>query len=114
MTISQPLLIVKEDFDMNELKIVIAPLFEVGWVIGLTHASSVFEWILTVIAIFLSFYLLIDASKVLPVGTSYAVFVAPGTTGVTLADFIFFDQPFNSEKIILIMTLLLGVICLKL
>lgn len=60
------------------------------------------------------FYLLIDASKVLPVGTSYAVFVGLGTTGVTLADFIFFDQPFNPEKIILIMTLLLGVISLKL
>ena len=114
MTISQAFLILKEDFVMNWLKIVIAALFEVGWVIGLTHASSVFEWILTVIAIFLSFYLLIDASKVLPVGTSYAVFVGLGTTGVTLADFIFFDQPFNPGKIILIMTLLLGVICLKL
>ena len=99
---------------MNWLKIIIASVFEVGWVIGLTHASSVFEWILTIIAIFLSFYLLIEASKVLPVGTSYAVFVGLGTTGVTLFDFLFFGQPFNLGKIILIITLLLGVISLKL
>lgn len=99
---------------MNWLKIIIASIFEVGWVIGLTHASSVFEWILPIIAIFLSFYLLIEASKVLPVGTSYAVFVGLGTTGVTLFDFLFFGQPFNLGKIILIITLLLGVISLKL
>ncbi|WP_210137532.1 multidrug efflux SMR transporter [Staphylococcus sp. GDH8C109P] len=99
---------------MNWLKIVIAAIFEVGWVIGLTHALSIFEWILTVIAMFLSFYLLIEASKVLPVGTSYAVFVGLGTTGVTLFDFIFFGQPFNPGKIVLIITLLLGVISLKL
>ena len=61
-----------------------------------------------------NFYLLIEASKVLPVGTSYAVFVGLGTTGVTLFDFIFFGQPFNPGKIVLIITLLLGVISLKL
>ncbi|MGW9985853.1 paired small multidrug resistance pump [Staphylococcus cohnii] len=69
---------------------------------------------MTVIAIFLSFYLLIEASKVLPVGSSYAVFVGLGTTGVTLCDFIFFGQPFNPGKIVLIITLLLGVVSLKL
>jgi paired small multidrug resistance pump len=66
---------------MNWLKIVIAALFEVGWVVGLTHASNTIEWLGTVIAIFLSFYLLIQASKVLPAGTTYAIFVGLGTTG---------------------------------
>ena len=37
---------------MNWLKIVIAALFEVGWVIGLTHASNLMEWLGTVIAIY--------------------------------------------------------------
>ncbi|RIO57519.1 QacE family quaternary ammonium compound efflux SMR transporter, partial [Mammaliicoccus sciuri] len=32
---------------MNWLKIIIASLFEVGWVIGLTHATSVIEWLFT-------------------------------------------------------------------
>ena len=75
---------------MNWIKIVIAAMFEVGWVVGLTHASSVIEWILTAIAIVLSFYLLINASKSLPVGTAYAVFVGLGTTGVTIFDVLVF------------------------
>lgn len=99
---------------MNWIKIIIASIFEVGWVVGLTHATTGLEWMLTLIAIFLSFYLLIDASKMLPVGTSYAVFVGLGTTGVTIFDFAFFGQEVNYGKIILILTLLLGVICLKL
>lgn len=65
---------------MNWIKIIIATFFEVGWVIGLTHASSWWEWLFTMIAIFVSFYLLVDASKVLPGGTTYAVFVGLGTT----------------------------------
>ena len=40
---------------MNWIKIVIAAMFEVGWVVGLTHASSAIEWLLTAIAIVLSF-----------------------------------------------------------
>ncbi|NWK84286.1 multidrug efflux SMR transporter [Staphylococcus sp. GSSP0090] len=99
---------------MNWIKIIIATFFEVGWVIGLTHASSLVEWFFTLIAIFVSFYLLIDASKTLPVGTSYAVFVGLGTTWVTLFDFLFFGEPFNFMKIMLIITLLAGVISLKL
>ncbi|MGW7929290.1 DMT family transporter [Staphylococcus xylosus] len=99
---------------MNWLKIIIASVFEVGWVIGLTHATSVIEWLLTIIAIFLSFYLLIEASKRLPVGSAYAVFVGLGTTGVTVFDFLFFDASFSMIKVILIFILLGGVISLKL
>ena len=99
---------------MNWIKIIIATFFEVGWVIGLTHASSWWEWLFTMIAIFVSFYLLVDASKVLPVGSAYAVFVGLGTTWVTLFDFLFFGEPFNVMKIMLIVILLAGVISLKL
>ena len=95
---------------MNWIKIIIATFFEVGWVIGLTHASSWWEWLFTMIAIFVSFYLLVDASKVLPVGSAYAVFVGLGTTWVTLFDFLFFGEPFNVMKIMLIVILLAAII----
>ena len=51
---------------MNWLKIIIGAVFEVVWVVGLTHSSNVLEWIVTLIAIVISFYLLITASKALP------------------------------------------------
>lgn len=99
---------------MNWLKIIVAAVFEVVWVIGLTHSTNIVEWLTTLIAIFLSFYLLIQASKVLPVGTTYAIFVGLGTTGVTLSDFFIFGQTIYIEKIVLIFILLAGVVGLKL
>lgn len=62
----------------------------------------------------LKFYLLINASKSLLVGTAYAVFVGLGTTGVTIFDVLVFAHGLNIGKVILIFTLLLGVIGLKL
>ena len=96
------------------LKVLIAAFFEVFWVSGLKHAGNVWEWLGTAIAIFVSFYLLIDASRKLPVGTVYAVFVGLGTAGTVFADIVFFGEPFKVAKIVLILILLVGVMGLKL
>ena len=48
------------------VQVVIAGLFEVVWVIGLKHASSPIEWGVTLVAIFLSFYWMIEAGNHLP------------------------------------------------
>lgn len=96
------------------LKVVGAAVFEVGWVIGLKHASTVWEWIITGIAIIISFYVIISASAKLPVGTVYAVFVGLGTAGTVLSDMVLFGEPFKLAKLILVLILLAGVIGLKL
>lgn len=96
------------------IKIVVAALFEIGWVIGLKHASGFGEWSVTVLAIAASFYLLVTGSRYLPVGTAYAVFVGLGTTGTVLAEILLFGEPFLWSKIIFILLLLSGVIGLKL
>ncbi|MBM4763862.1 multidrug efflux SMR transporter [Bacillus sp. B15-48] len=96
------------------LKVIIASVFEVFWVIGLKHADSFLEWFGTILAIIISFYGLIDAGKKLPVGTVYAVFVGLGTAGTTAADFLIFGEPFKLEKVFFILLLLIGVIGLKL
>lgn len=98
---------------MNWLKVVAGACFEVAWVIGITHATTVWMWILTMSAIVLSFALLLNASQSLPVGTAYATFVGLGTSGVTLVDFLIFGEPFSMAKVLLIICLLLGVIGLK-
>ena len=96
------------------IKVFIAAFFEVSWVIGLKHADSLWDWVGTCIAIFISFYLMIMAGQKLPVGTVYAVFVGMGTAGTVLADIIFFGEPFELKKIILILILVAGVVGLKL
>src|SRR3954453_21130862 len=98
----------------NWVKVVLAAFFEVFWVIGLKHADDFWTWTGTVIAIIVSFYLMIMAGKKLPVGTVYAVFVGLGTAGTVFSDIVFFGEPFEVKKVLLIFVLLAGVIGLKL
>lgn len=98
----------------NWLYVLIGGLIEVVWVSGLKHANNWWEWLGTFLAIAVSFYLIIAASKRLPVGTVYAVFTGIGTAGTVLAEMIFFNEPFALLKVLLIALLLCGVIGLKL
>ncbi|MCP8969407.1 DMT family transporter [Ectobacillus ponti] len=95
-------------------KVFFAAFFEVGWVVGLKHADTIWEWTGTAIAIAVSFYMLIMAGKRLPVGTVYAVFVGLGTAGTVLAEIVLFQEPMKLIKLLLIGILLIGVVGLKL
>jgi len=95
------------------MKVFIAAFFEVFWVIGLKYASDFWTWAGTAVAIFISFYLMIMAGRKLPVGTVYAIFVGLGTAGTVFSEIVFFNEPFEVVKIILIIILLSGVIGLK-
>lgn len=97
----------------NWLKVIVAAIFEVFWVMGLKHADNLWSWLGTGIAIFISFYLMIMASKNFPVGTVYAVFVGLGTAGTVFSDIVFFAEPFKIAKVLLILILLAGVVGLK-
>ncbi|OWA36124.1 QacE family quaternary ammonium compound efflux SMR transporter [Saccharibacillus sp. O16] len=92
----------------------IGGLFEVAWVSGLKHSSNIWEWVLTVLGIAVSFWLMINASKVLPIGSVYAVFTGLGTAGTVVAEMLIFGEPFSLAKTLLILLLLSGVVGLKL
>ena len=96
------------------IKVFIASFFEVLWVIGITHSHNFWTWGLTLLSIFISFYVLIMAGKKLPVSSVYAVFVGMGTAGTVFAEIMFFGEPFKTSKILLIIVLIAGVIGLKL
>ncbi|KYD20883.1 DMT family transporter [Caldibacillus debilis] len=97
----------------NWMKVFVASILEVFWVIGLAHADDFLTWAGTVVSIILSNYLMITAGQVLPAGTVYAVFVGLGTAGTVISEMVFFGEPFKWEKILLILILLIGVIGLK-
>ncbi|MEH7277127.1 DMT family transporter, partial [Neobacillus vireti] len=82
------------------IKVFVAALFEVFWVIGLKHADDFWTWAGTVIAIIISFYGMIMAGRKLPVGTVYAVFVGLGTAGTVISEILFFGEPFKISKIL--------------
>ncbi|WP_308440195.1 DMT family transporter [Levilactobacillus andaensis] len=91
------------------LTVVLGAVFEVSWVVGFKHASTLFEWGATAVAVYLSFYFLIRASRHIPAGTAYAVFVGLGTLGTTTLGMLAFGEPVSWAKIALILLLLLGI-----
>ncbi|MCY9664335.1 multidrug efflux SMR transporter [Paenibacillus alginolyticus] len=93
--------------------IFIGAFFEVIWVTGLKHADTTMMWIGTIIAMYISFHLVISASTKLPVGTVYAVFTGMGTAGTVLVEMLVFGEPFRFLKVFLILLLLSGVFGLK-
>ncbi|MEC3834247.1 multidrug efflux SMR transporter [Bacillus licheniformis] len=94
--------------------VILAALFEIGWVMGLKHADSALEWICTAAAVVMSFYILVKAGEKLPIGTVYAVFTGLGTAGTVVCEIALFNEPANIAKLALIGVLLCGVIGLKL
>jgi paired small multidrug resistance pump len=97
----------------NWLNVYIAAIFEVSWVTGLKHAEHGLEWAGTVLAIVISFYLLIRATNTLPISTVYAVFTGLGAAGTVLVEILFFSTSINWLKIGLCAVLISGVIGLK-
>ncbi|MFD0617278.1 MULTISPECIES: multidrug efflux SMR transporter [Paenibacillus] len=95
------------------LMVLVASMLEVVWVSGLKHASTWYEWLGTVIIIAICFTVFMRASKALPLGTVYAVFTGLGTAGAVIAEMLFFGEPFNLIKILLIALLVAGVVGLK-
>ncbi|CAN7238828.1 multidrug efflux SMR transporter [Paenibacillus sp. LjRoot153] len=93
--------------------IFVGVIFEVIWVTGLKHSDTTWTWIATIIAIYISFHLVISASTKLPVGTVYAVFTGMGTAGTVIVEMLFFGEPFQFLKVFLILLLLSGVFGLK-
>lgn len=96
------------------MKLYLAALLEVGWVVGLAHAYDWLTWTLTLLLIIVSNYLLVVVAKVLPTGTVYAVFVGLGTVGTVIAGVVFFQESISWIKVLLIGLLLAGVLGLKL
>ncbi|MFC5469768.1 DMT family transporter [Cohnella suwonensis] len=90
-----------------------AGICEIGWVSGLKHADGAGEWALTVLGIALSFAGLLVASKVLEVGTAYAVFTGVGAAGMVLAESAFFGIDLDSGKLALVIVLVFGIGGLK-
>lgn len=99
---------------MAWLYVLLVGIVEVFWVLGLKYSSLLWHWVLTVLLIVASFYLIIKACEKLPAGTVYAVFTGMGATGIVMLDFLFFQAPFSWAKLALIGLIITGVVGLRL
>ncbi|MFC4388444.1 DMT family transporter [Gracilibacillus marinus] len=98
----------------NWIYVILAGIVEILWAMGLKYSTNWISWFGTIALIAFSFYLLIEATKKLPVATVYAIFTGIGTAGTAVVEIIIFNEPFHLVKIGFILLLLVGVIGLKL
>lgn len=67
----------------------------------------------TIVLLVVSFGLLAKAFRVLPAGTGYAVFTGIGAVGTLIVGALLFDEALSGWKLLLVMTLIIGIIGLK-
>ena len=104
---------------MNWLLLIIAGLFEVAFAACLGKAKETsgldsklwFGGFLICLAI--SMFLLIKASKTLPIGTAYAVWTGIGAVGTVLVGIFYFNEPATFWRVFFISTLILSIVGLK-
>ncbi|MHA7611846.1 DMT family transporter [Weissella viridescens] len=96
------------------MTILVAIIFEGGWVVGIKYAHTPVEWLLTIISLLTSFGLYLVASRRLPVGTTYAVFVGLGSAATVLIGWLVFGDALSASQLLFLVILLVGVIGLKL
>lgn len=99
------------------LMLTIAGILEIVWASTLkqTHGfTRLWPSVITIGTMVASFWLLSRAMKVLPAGTSYAVWVGIGAAGTAIAGVVIFKESIRPAQIACLAMIVLGVVGLKL
>ena len=94
-----------------------AGLVEVAWAVGLKYTAGftrLWPSALTVAGVLVSFFLLAQAARTLPIGTAYAVWTGIGAVGTAVLGMVLFDEPRDWVRVGCIGLVVVGVIGLKL
>ncbi len=94
----------------------IAGLFEVGWAIGLKYTEGFTKFwasLATIAAMILSFVLLAQALKTIPVGTGYAVWTGIGAVGTVLVGMLLLGESRALARLVCLFLIISGIIGLK-
>lgn len=101
---------------MEWICLIFAGLLEVFWstCLKFSEGFSVLKFsALTVIGMVLSFLFLAQATKYLPLGTSYAIWTGIGALGAVIVGVVLFKEPFTVLRCFFVVLLLAGIIGLK-
>jgi paired small multidrug resistance pump len=92
--------------------VIIGGLLEVVWASGFKYEAI--PSLVVLISLLASFEFIIKATKVLPIGTVYAVFAGMGTIGTTIVEMILSKGAVSPLRIFFILLLLACIVGLKL
>ena len=97
--------------------VLIAGILEIVWALGFKYVgrdAPLWQHLIIFTALIASFALLIEALKVLPAGTAYAVWTGIGAVGVAAIGIAVFKEPATLARIACIGLIVAGIIGLKL
>jgi quaternary ammonium compound-resistance protein SugE len=97
--------------------LVLAGLFEVAWAVALKYSegfSKLWPSVIFGVTAWLSFALLSQALKAIPIGTSYAVWTGIGAVGVAIAGIIWFGESASAARVGCIVLIVVGILGLRL
>lgn len=104
---------------MNWFLLIIAGLFEVAFATCLGKVKETTGWDSKLwfggflICLSISMFLLIKASKTLPIGTAYAVWTGIGAVGTILIGILYFNEPATFWRVFFLSTLIISIVGLK-
>lgn len=101
---------------MDWINLIIAGLLEVVWATSLKYTEGFTKPLLslfTISAITVSFILLAQSLKTIPVGTGYAVWTGIGVVGTAIVGSLFLDESRDLPKLICISLIVLGLVGLR-
>ncbi len=101
---------------MSWIYLAIAGIFEVVWAISLKYSAGftrLYPSLITIAGMVVSFYFLSLATKVLPIGTAYAVWTGIGAVGAVIVGMVLLNEPRDLIRIFFLTLILAGIIGLK-
>ncbi len=94
----------------------VAGFFEIAWSTGLKYSQGftrLWPSAFTVVTMIISFFLLAQAMKSLPLGTAYAVWTGIGTAGAVMMGIIIFNDPLTMPRLVCLLFIIIGIAGLK-
>jgi quaternary ammonium compound-resistance protein SugE len=101
---------------MAWIYLIVAGLLEVGWAVGLKYTAGftrLWPSVATLAAMVVSFALLAQAIKTIPLGTGYAVWTGIGAAGTAIFGMMFLNEPRDVARMLCLVLIVAGVIGLK-
>jgi len=96
--------------------LLVAGLLEIVWSVSMKASEGFTKQVftgITLVAAWLSFWLLGLAMKSLPVGTAYAVWTGIGAVGASVLGIVLFKEPATAARIVCLVAIVGGILGLK-
>lgn len=96
--------------------LIIAGIMEIGWAVGLkfTHGfTKLWPSVGTGACMLLSFVLLANAIKTIPIGTGYAVWTGIGAAGTAIVGMLLLGESRDPIRVVCVFVVIAGIVGLK-